>query len=49
MANKTLQGTSGQRGFPEFSLAAKVIGKSKFSSANPARPCQTLGSEVKNG
>ena len=34
LPNKALQGTSGQRGFPEFSLAAKDSGKSKFSVAN---------------
>jgi hypothetical protein len=37
-SNKTLQGTGGQRGFPEFSLAANVSGKSKFSAINPAGP-----------
>jgi hypothetical protein len=30
-----VQGTSGQRGFPEFSLASKVSDKSKFSGAIP--------------
>lgn len=33
-----LQGTSGQRGFPEFSLAAKTSGQPKLLAANPARP-----------
>jgi hypothetical protein len=36
--NKTLQGTSGQRGFPELSLAIKFTDKSKLSAANPACP-----------
>jgi hypothetical protein len=36
MYNKTLQVTSGQRGFSEFSFAAKVTCKSKLCGANPA-------------
>jgi len=36
--NKTLQGTGRQRGFSEFSLDAKVTGKSRFSVAKPASP-----------
>jgi len=36
--NKTLQGTSSQRGFSEFSLATKASNKSKFSAASPACP-----------
>jgi hypothetical protein len=36
--NNKLQGTSRQRGFPKFNLAAKVTDKSKFSAANPACP-----------
>jgi hypothetical protein len=38
MPNNAIQGTSGQRGFPKFSLVAKGTGKSKFSVVNPARP-----------
>jgi hypothetical protein len=36
--NKSLQGTSGQRGFPEFSLAFKFTDSSKLSASNPACP-----------
>jgi len=38
MANKALQGTGGQRGFSEFSLAAKIPGKPRLSAVNPASP-----------
>lgn len=38
MHNQALQGTSGQRGFSEFSLAAKSRYSPEFGSANPAGP-----------
>ena len=36
--NKTLQRTSGHRGFLKFSLAAKITGYSKFSAVNLRLP-----------
>ena len=38
MHNNAIQGTSGQRGFSKFILAAKFIGQSKLVATNPACP-----------
>ncbi|HIE15491.1 MAG TPA: hypothetical protein EYP69_01060 [Bacteroidales bacterium] len=38
MSNNAIQGTSGQRGFPKFSLVVILTGLSKLVAANPACP-----------